>query len=210
MRKLTTPVIFILSLSLIWGLIRLLQLPEFISEIIIKPVVWLGVTAVFVWRKYIPSGVLRLLKTQFLSTIPVWKTILVPLFGMLAFSLAINLRDANLATLTLQTIMSALVVNLSTAVVEEFVFRGVLYVWLLELTSELKAFLLVQVGFLLIHFAMLFTTSTTLSQFLVHAYFIVFFSIVHTLVFRINKSLHSSIITHGVWNSINQLSLLAK
>jgi membrane protease YdiL (CAAX protease family) len=210
MQKLKSPVIFVLTLTVVWGLIRLLKLPEFTSEIIAKPVVWLGITLAFFWFKQIPTSVLRLLRTQFLTSTPVWKTILLPLLGMLAFSLLFNFRNQNLASLAMQTVIFTLVINFATALVEEFVFRGVLYVWLLQLTSELRAFLFVQAGFLVIHLAMLFTTTTTVSQFLVRVYFIVFFSVIHTLVFRVNKSLQSSTVTHGVWNFINQLSLLTK
>lgn len=210
MRRLKPIILFVLTLTIVWSLIRLVTIPELLAELVIKPVVWLGITAIFFYFKIIPQTVLRTIRTQFLTLTPVLKTILLPLLGMLAAAVLINFRGFSLPALSPEILLLALVTNFSTAIIEEAIFRGVLYVWLLKTTDELTAFLLVQAAFLMIHGVQLLTHSTSIAQFAVHAYVIVIFSVIHTAVFRLNKSLYSAILTHGVWNYINQLSLLAK
>lgn len=198
-----------LTFTLVWAGYRLVDTPEWLSELIAKPVIWLGITALFWWRGLIPQRVVTETKTHFLHLRPIWKTVLFPGLFIPAYFLLINWSQLRLPHWSWGLLISAVSINLATAIVEEAIYRGVLYVWILQLTTEVKAFSLVQVLFLAAHLPTLLLHSGSVTAALVHTLFIVLLGAIYTIIFRWTKSLLTATIAHGMWNSLAYILLLA-
>jgi membrane protease YdiL (CAAX protease family) len=197
-----------LCFSSLWGIYRTFHLPEFVSEVVAKPVIWLGITGLFFYFHLIPQAVLTDLKQNHLTTKPMWKTLLFPLFAIAGYFLLINFRQIQLPPFSFSLLFLTIVINFSTGIVEEVVYRGVMYVWLLRHTSEAKAFGIVQVLFLLGHVPTLVLNSASVGEAATHAVFILLGGALHTVFFRLTKSLYASSVTHGTWNSLAHYFLL--
>lgn len=196
------------AFSSIWGLFRLLQPQEVVSELIAKPIIWLGITALFFQLKLIPYQVIDHLKHFYLTKRPVGTTFIAPLLFTLLYFLTINFRIIKIPLFTPELVGLAILINFATGIVEEITYRGVLYVWLLQTKNEFLAFILVQLLFLLGHIPTLLINSDNLATGLTHAFFIILLGSVHTLIFRLTKSLYASSLSHGLWNTLVYLLLL--
>lgn len=197
-------------LSACWALYRVLpfSLPESFSEIIAKPIIWLGVTALFLWKRIIPAEVLIDLKKNYLQTKPLLFVFFAPLLFTIVYFFVVNFRLVIIPEFSLFIILSTVIINFATGITEEIVYRGVVYVWLLQRTNELTAFAIVQVLFLLAHAPILILNSASVSAALTHVFFIVLLGGVYTMFFRFTKSLYASSISHGTWNSLLYYFLL--
>ena len=198
-----------LTLSALWGAYRLFPFPEFLSEIVAKPVIWLGITLFFFWKKLIPLDTIKDFKENYTQTKPTWKVFLLPALFIFVYFFTINFRQIKIPEFSLLLVIVTLIINFSTGLVEEIIYRGILYVWLLRKTDEVTAFLFVQVLFLLAHVPTLVINSKSLSAAMVQAFFILLLGALHTLVFRFTKSIYASTLTHGVWNSLVYYLLLS-
>lgn len=198
-----------LTFSAIWGVYRLFDFPEFFSEVIAKPIVWLGITLLFFMRGFIPQKVFIDLKTNYTHLKPIWKVILLPSLFIILYFVLINFRQIKTPDFSILFLTSTLVTNFLTGIVEEIIYRGILYVWLLQKTDEITAFVLVQILFVLGHVPTLILNSDSLSAGLVHAFFIILIGTFHTLIFRLTKSIYASSVTHGIWNSLAYYFLLS-
>ncbi len=186
-----------------WSVYRSFQVDsEVLSELLVKPILWLGSIAVAVRWRLLPVEVLKKLRIEFLRTKPMWLVFLLPFIGILGYFFAINAKSVLFPEFSIVSLMFAVIVNFSTGLVEEVTYRGVLYVWLLSITDELSAFLLVQGMFVVAHIPTLYLNSDSLQSGLVHIFFIVLIGAVHTGVFRATKSLYASVVTHGTWNTL--------
>lgn len=199
---------FWFAISATWGLYRLLDLPEFFSEVIAKPAIWLGITALFVMIGFIPIKVIETLKSDFTSTRPIWKIFLLPALFIVFYFYLINFRQVGYPEFSLSVLLLTLIINFSTGIVEEIVYRGFLYVWLLQKTHEVSAFFIVQVLFLLAHVPILFLSSGSAAETITRVLFILILGAIHTTVFRLTKSIYASSLTHGIWNSLVYFFLL--
>ncbi len=213
MKKILPVLLWWLALSLIWGIFRLFESTEFISELIAKPIIWLGFSAILFKLKLIPESVINDLKSFYLTKKPFFKIVILPIIAMLLYFILINFRQLavikfELAPVAIFLLILTVVINFATAIIEEIIYRGIMYVWLLQKTNEVISFLLVQLLFLLGHLPILLLTSDSISSALVRSFFILLLGSIHTGIFRLNKSLYSSIISHGVWNTLIGILLL--
>ncbi len=186
-----------------WSIYRFFQFDsEVISEVVIKPLIWLG-SVVIAWKVgVIPKVVFTDLRQGFMLTKPFWKVYLLPAVAITVYFFLINTRSVEWPQFALPSLLWVLIINFTTGFVEEFTYRGVLYVWLLDLTDEVTAFALVQVLFVVAHIPTLYLNSPTFESGLVHAFFIVLIGAIHTGIFRWTRSLYASTVTHGIWNSL--------
>jgi membrane protease YdiL (CAAX protease family) len=199
-----------LFFSLAWGAVRLLNLPEFVSEVIAKPSVWVGITFIFFALGVLPKVLRQDLRRKYLQTQPWWRIFLLPAVFIVMYFWVINFRNIHLPAFSWQLLATTLVINFATAIVEEYIYRGVMYVWLLKESDEITAFAVVQVLFLLGHLPVLLLHSPSVLAAISHAFFILFIGAIHTVIFRLNKSLYSSILSHGIWNSLGFYLLLLR
>ncbi|NCO12117.1 MAG: hypothetical protein COZ34_04070 [Candidatus Pacebacteria bacterium CG_4_10_14_3_um_filter_34_15] len=214
MKKILPILLWWLVLSILWGIFRLFDSTEIIFELIAKPIIWLGITALFLKIKVIPKDVLSDLKNFYLTKKPILKIVVLPIIAITFYFILINFRQLSFIQFkfTLSTIyllISSIIINFSTAIVEETIYRGIMYIWLLRKTNEVIAFILVQVLFLLGHLPILLLTSNSVSDTLIRSFFILLLGSIHTGIFRLNKSLYSSILSHGVWNTLIAVLLLS-
>lgn len=194
--------------SVVWGIYRLFPMPEFLSEVIAKPVVWLG-SIVIIWKTGIlPKAVVNDLRLNYLLVKPVLMKVVAPVLFTLFYFALINWRIMQIPDLNLQLIGYTMVVNFMTGIVEEITYRGILYVWLKKLLGLPISFLLTQILFFLGHLPILVLYSESVSAALSHAFFIVLLSCIYTAIFEITKSLYASSISHGLWNSMVYYLLL--
>lgn len=190
-------------LTCVWGGFRALKIEsEVVSEIIVKPLVWVSSVLLAVRFNVLPRSVLQLLWQQHVKVRPLWKTMLVPFIGISVYFFAINYGKIYYHSVEWLGLMQSILVNFSTGIVEEFVYRGVLYVWLLGLVDELTAFVIVQLLFLFSHVPILLIRSPSLSAALTQVFFIVLIGAIHTLIFRWSRSVVASSISHGTWNTL--------
>jgi membrane protease YdiL (CAAX protease family) len=208
MKKLFPVFIWWLTFALLWSVYRIFPFPQTISEFIAKPLIWLGVTGVFFSVKIIPKEVLQTLKQAYLGFHPIWKIFVLPIIFITVYFLFINIFTLSLIKFNFASLAYILTINLVTAVVEEVIFRGVLYVWLLQKTSEVPAFILTVVLFILIHLPKFLMEFTSVATLLTQIFFVLLLGSIFTGVFRVNKSLYSSIATHWAWNALTQVFLL--
>lgn len=169
-----------LVFSSIWGIFRLLNTPEYVSELIVKPIIWLGITSIFIWLNIIPATVLNSLKHKYLQTKPFLNVFVLPTIFIIIYFFFINFRVIEMRSFSWWILLTTLVINFATGVVEEIVYRGIMYVWLLEKKGEVMAFILVQVLFLFGHLPTLIINSHSLATALSHAFFIVLLGSIHT------------------------------
>lgn len=197
---------FVITTS--WGVYRLLELPEFFSEVLAKPFIWFGITALFLSGKIIPTNVFVDLKKNYTELRPVWKTIVSPATFILFYFLILNLDIITVPSFSFIVVLMTLIINFSTGIVEEVIYRGIMYVWLLQKSNEVIAFVAVQALFLLGHVPVLVLNSEDLGKALIHAFYIILMGAIHTLIFRITRSIYASSLTHGLWNSFVYYFLL--
>lgn len=203
-----------LVLTILWGFFRLFDSTEIISELIVKPIIWLGITALFLKLKVIPRDVISDLKSNFLTKKPILKIFVLPIVFIAFYFILVNFKILNYSQIQFSPfffflLFFSIVINFSTAIVEETVYRGVMYVWLLQKINEVAAFILVQILFLMGHFPILFLFFDSVSEALIKSFFVVLLGSIHTAIFRLNKSLYSSILSHGVWNTLIAVLLLS-
>ncbi|PIY80855.1 MAG: hypothetical protein COY80_00760 [Candidatus Pacebacteria bacterium CG_4_10_14_0_8_um_filter_42_14] len=198
-----------LSFTLIWGLFRLLNPSEVVSELLAKPVIWLGIMLIGFKIGLLPRQIIIDLKEKYLQTKPVLTTLILPALSITFYFLLINFRSVSIPQISFFSLVTILLINFATGIVEEVVYRGILYVWLLKNASELTSFLLVQLLFLIGHLPILIIHSDSFESSLTRALFIVLIGSAHTLVFRFTKSLYASSLTHGIWNSLVNLFMLS-
>jgi membrane protease YdiL (CAAX protease family) len=201
-------IVWWLVLSIIWGIFKLFETPEIISELLAKPIIWLGITAVFLKFQVIPKRVIEDLRNNFLVTKPIYRIFLLPILFIILYFLLINFRMINNTSFNLSLLTTTIIINFSTGIIEEIVYRGVMYVWLLQKTGEILAFVLVQILFLLGHIPTLIIGSNSIEDALTRSFFIILMGSIHTGIFRINKSLYSSSLSHGLWNTLVHYFLL--
>lgn len=213
MKKLLPILFWWLVLSAFWGIFRLFESTEFISELIAKPIIWLGITFLFLKLRIIPQDVTSELKSDYLTKKPILKIVVLPIIAITLYFVLINFRALSFvqfkflpASIYLLTL--TFVINFATAIIEEIIYRGIMYVWLMQKTNEIIAFILVQFLFLLGHLPILILSSDSVSSALIRSFFILLLGSIHTGIFRINKSLYSSILSHGAWNTFVGLLLL--
>lgn len=213
MKKLLPILFWWLMLSTFWGIFRLFESTEFISELIAKPIIWLGITFLFLKLRIIPESVLSDLKSVYLTKKPIFKIIVLPIIAITLYFVLINFRALSFVQFkfppaSIYLLILTFVTNFATAIIEETVYRGIMYVWLMQKTNEIIAFILVQFLFLLGHLPILILSSDSISSALIRSFFILLLGSIHTGIFRLNKSLYSSILSHGIWNTFVGLLLL--
>lgn len=193
------------SFSAVWGIFRLFETPEIVAEMFAKPFVWIGSSILFWKLNLLPTTVFQNLKNHYFETKPFLKIYVLPLIFSVVYFLLTNFRRLSIPSIEPVHLITTISINFSTGIVEEFIYRGIMFIWLLKTTTSTKAFILVQIFFLLGHIPILLLNSDDPTSFLIRALFIVILSSIETIVFYLNKSLFSSIIMHGTWNTLVHL-----
>lgn len=208
MRKLLPLLLWWLTLSITWGIFRLFESTEIVSELIAKPLIWLGITGLFLNINVIPQKVVSDLKSKYLTQKPFLQIFLLPIIGITIYFFLMNFTQIKTLSFNPSFLLIGIIVNFSTGAIEELVYRGFMYVWLLDKTNEVTAFILIQILFTLGHIPILILTADSLNNALTRVFFILLLGSIHTGIFRINKSLYSSSLSHGVWNTLVYYFLL--
>ncbi|MFZ1721755.1 MAG: hypothetical protein WAU07_04580, partial [Microgenomates group bacterium] len=79
-------------LTAFWTAYRLFTFPELFTEVIAKPIIWLGITFIFLSFGLIPKKTLVDLKTYYLQIRPLWKIITLPALFVTLYFFLINYR----------------------------------------------------------------------------------------------------------------------
>jgi membrane protease YdiL (CAAX protease family) len=195
-------------MTVVWGIYRLAQLPELINEVFAKPALWLGIILAAYKLGLIPLQVFQDLRKKYLQHRDVLRIFLVPMLGIAFYFVLVNLPRIHWQTGSLHLLPAMILMNFMTGVVEEVVYRGIFYVWLLKIKSEIFAFCLVQLLFLLAHIPTLILRSPSTQDAIIHAFFILLLGAIHTAIFRLTKSLFASSLAHGTWNTLTQYFLI--
>lgn len=205
MKKAILPFAYWLVIFLIWSPVRLfLNLSDVYTEILLKPLLWLSPLFYF-WYASIPATVKRELKTSLLRFQPILLTVFLPVIGTALYAIFMNLGKLQQSSFSLQTVLGVFGISAATAIVEEIVFRGILFNWLKTQYQEIKALLLTQVLFLCMHIPVLFQQRSNPSALLIHLLMILVMGLAYTLIYRQTRSLPASILSHTTWNTMNSL-----
>lgn len=190
------------TFSFLWAIFRQFSFNELISELIAKPIIWLGPIIIFFKLGITPNSVIKDFQTRFLTTRPFWKIFLLPLFFAIFYFPLTNFRNIHIPEFVLSSLLLTVIINFSTAIVEEIVYRGVIFTWTLSIVGSIKAMVFTQILFLLGHIPILIINHQNFASTLSHAFFIVLLGLIETIFYYHNKSIYSAIIMHGVWNSL--------
>lgn len=192
---------------LFWSVYRFLfQLPAGVEEAVVKPLIWLLPTIIFI--KFIE-------KRPFFSSLGFagknFQNSLLIIFGftfffilegiILGLSRYQNLFFEKISYLPLSSLQDLLVI-LATAVVEETLFRGYLFNRLWEVFGNpWKANFIVSLGFLLIHLPIsIFVFNLALSQILLAFLLLSIMSLGSGWLFSLTYNTVPSILWHFLWN----------
>ena len=188
----------------VWGVFRLLEVHELFSEVLAKPFIWLGITFLFLKRGLISAAVIADLRTKYSTYKPIITVLILPILGTVFYFFAINsiFREITVPAFSIYSLLYVLVFNFATGIIEETIYRGILYVWLLRITSEIRAFILAQIFFVLGHLPILFLNFDSLPKTVTSIFFILLISSLNTIIFRQTRSIFTAILVHGIWNSL--------
>jgi membrane protease YdiL (CAAX protease family) len=188
----------------VWGVFRILEVHEFFSEVLAKPFIWLGITFLFLKRGVIPAAVITDLRTKYTTYKPIISVIILPVVGIVFYFFAINslYREIAAPVFSLYSLVYVLVFSLATGIVEETIYRGILYVWLLRITNEVRSFILAQLFFVVGHLPILILNFDSLHKTVTSIFFILLISSINTIIFRKTRSIFAAILVHGIWNSL--------
>jgi membrane protease YdiL (CAAX protease family) len=193
---------------IVWTVFRLFPSNEAFSELFAKPFLWIGTLVLFLVLKNLPSSVILTLKQQFLTVKPVWKIFLAPFLAATALYFIYYFPVLHLPQVSAASLLWIVFINFSTAIIEEITYRGVVYLWLMRISSDIHAFLITQILFVAVHIPILILKSESFFSALSHIVFIIIMGLVYTAFFRLNKSLYSAVVAHGTWNTLVNLAVL--
>ncbi len=202
-KPLKNAILLFTFLLIFWGFYRLLfQLPDWVEEIIIKPVVWIVPVLYFVrsekanlesigvtFKNLFPSIYISLI----LGSVFAIEAVIINYikYGQLHFG-------ANLGTVPL---FASLGISFATAISEEIVFRGYIFTRLWKsLNNEWTANLISTTGWTLIHVPItIFVNKLSPSAAIVYLFLTFIFGFGSAFVYGRTKNVSSSIILHVLW-----------
>lgn len=190
-------------LFIIWGFYRfLIEFPETIEELILKPILWL--VPVFYFLRKEKEGLAsigftnkNLFKAIYFS---------LALGSVFAFeALIINFvkyEGFNFNAQVSSTILiSAILLSFATAVSEEITFRGYIFTRIYKaLDSELSANLISSIGWTLIHLPIaIFSWKLGLTSIIIYSFLTFIFGFGASFIFARTKNIISPILLHVLW-----------
>lgn len=191
---------------IIWSFYRYLpEPPDWVSELILKPFVWLLPTF---W-------LIRKIEKQPLSSVGITKKNLLPAFywgiglgivfileGLLTHVLAFKGFQLTTSEFSLLSFLATIVLSFATAISEEIVFRGYIFNRLWQIWKrEWRANLLSSLLFVLIYLPVgIFVLSYTPWLMLVYLVFVFVFSLASGFVFSRTNNIVASILLHVFWS----------
>ncbi len=190
-------------LLLVWGFYRLLfQLPESLEEFIIKPVIWLGPMVYLLKKEQSSVSSIGITQKNFFPTIYL-AIVLGAVFSL--EGLIVNyLKYGSVefyANLGESSFFLLIAVSLSTAVVEELVFRGFIFsrLWSV-IKSEWRANFVTALGWVLIHLPIaILDWKFNLGNLVLYAALVFVYSIGASFVFARTKNVFSAILLNFLW-----------
>jgi len=200
---LKTATVYATYLLIVWGLYRfLIQLPDEVEELVIKPIIWL--IPVFVITKKEGLGLDSLgitVKNLFpsvyfslaLGSFFVMEALIINFIKHNGLSFAANIGD--------KTLPMALGISFATAVSEEIAFRGYMFnrLWL-ALKNEWLANVITTLVWVLIHVPIyIFVLQLGASATIVNLLITTLFGLGSAFVFARTKNVFSSIFLHVLW-----------
>jgi len=189
---------------ILWTFYRLFfHLPEWADELIAKPILWLT-----------PLGVtgnlsFKLLYNQLKKTGSY--NIIIGLIGGISYFTLFRIVTRQLSILVIPGLtVSALFLNIvivsATGLIEEMVFRLVLFEQLSRTMDALSAVLLTTLLFVGIHLPiMLFSYHYTFVQIIWYSMILAVSSLVYTGVYLHKRSVGSAALTHAIWNLLGDV-----
>ncbi len=190
-------------LLLAWGFYRMLfQLPESLEEFIIKPIIWLAPMVYFLKKEKLPLSSIGITQKNFFPTIYL-AIILGAIFSV--EGIIVNyLKHGSVefyANIGESPFFLLIAVSLSTAIVEELVFRGFIFSRLWDIVkSEWGANFMTAVGWVLIHLPIaILDWKFNLGNLLIYAALIFAYSVGASFVFARTKNIFSAIILNFLW-----------
>lgn len=190
-------------LLIFWGFYRLLfQFPDWVEEIIIKPIIWLAPVIYLVKKE----------KASFETIGITYKNLFPAIYSSLALgslftfeAVIVNFAKYGKfnfgANLGKETIMLSFAISIATAVSEEIVFRGYIFSRLWEgIGNEWKANLITSIGWTVIHIPItIFVTKLSPPQAAIYLFLTFIFGVGSTFIYARTKNIASSILLHVLW-----------
>ncbi|MCJ7805791.1 CPBP family intramembrane metalloprotease [Patescibacteria group bacterium] len=200
---LKTATVYATYLLIVWGLYRfLIQLPDEVEELVVKPIIWLIPVFVIIKKEGLGLDSLGItVKNLFpsvyfslaLGSFFVMEALIINFIKHNGLSFAANIGD--------KTLPMALGISFATAVSEEIAFRGYMFnrLWL-ALKNEWLANVITTLVWVLIHvpiyiFVLQLGASATMVNLLITA----LFGLGSAFVFARTKNVFSSIFLHVLW-----------
>ncbi|OGY07983.1 MAG: hypothetical protein A2700_00010 [Candidatus Blackburnbacteria bacterium RIFCSPHIGHO2_01_FULL_44_64] len=203
----TQNVLVLYSLLLVvWGFYRVLfKLPENIEEVVIKPVLWLGLLAYFLRKEGVGLRSVgftskNLFKSVYLSLGLGVLFVVVAYFSNLAkYEGRVSFSDFGF---TGNALVLTFLVSLITAVVEETVFRGYIFGRLAQgLKSDFSANILSSTFWVAIHLPVLvFVYKLSLIDLSLRVVLVAVFGVGSAFLFSRTRNIVSSILLHVLWS----------
>ncbi len=202
-KPLKNAILLFTFLLIFWGFYRLLfQFPDWVEEIVIKPVVWIVPVLYFIrsersklesigitFKNLFPSIYLSLILGSVFATEAVIINFIK--YGHLNFG-------ANLGRTPL---LASLAISFATAISEEIVFRGYIFTRLwVALNNEWKANFITSIGWTLIHVPItIFVNKLSPSAAIVYLFLTFIFGVGSAFIYGRTRNISSSIILHVLW-----------
>ena len=202
-KPLKNAILLFTFLLIFWGFYRLLfQFPDWVEEIVIKPVVWIVPVLYFIrsersklesigitFKNLFPSIYLSLILGSVFATEAVIINFIK--YGHLNFG-------ANLGGTPL---LASLAISFATAISEEIVFRGYIFTRLwVALNNEWKANFITSIGWTLIHVPItIFVNKLSPSAAIVYLFLTFIFGVGSAFIYGRTRNISSSIILHVLW-----------
>jgi len=205
MKKLTNVVVLYLYLIIVWTIYRcLFQLPSWLDELIIKPLLWIGPVLLLVKiekQKLISIG--WSLKKLFHNLYLGWGLgAFFALEGLLAN--AIKYRGLVFVPLGLSPyqLINFILISLVTAFSEETLFRGYIQTRLEKiLDNDLAANIIASIAFSLIHLPIaIFVLGYNLPTLASYLFIMLILGFADGFIFQKTKTIVAPTISHALWN----------
>lgn len=206
-RRLLAPLAIWLAVTLAWGIYRsLFSKPEWLEEIIFKPLVFIGPVMFYLWKRERLTWERLGVRTGSKKKILLWG------FGfglfLVAESIAVSLikkQAVNITYFTPGSLVLATLVSLSTAVSEEVLYRGFLLERVKGVVGNLfQANLLVAILFSVAHLAMgFFVLHLPGADIVSYLWLIFILGFADGFIYLETGSVVAPIIAHSLWNFSN-------
>ncbi len=195
-------IIYCVYIVIIWGFYRfLLQLPDSVEELVVKPVLWLIPILFFLAKEHLSLNSLGLTLKNLLPAIFISLGLGVIFVAEAVFSNVLKYGHFNFAADLGSSFFASLGLSFATAFSEETAFRGYIFSRLLvSLRNEWYANLVQAIAWTVVHIPIaFFVMNYTPSQGIIYLTLTAIFGLGSAFVFARTKNVWGSILLHILW-----------